>query len=264
MRLYWEVARRGFRRYSTYVGATLAGLFTNALFGFFRAYIFVAVFASAGSTIGVFGLRDAITFSFFTQAILMAVYLWGWWEISESIRTGDVVTDLFRPYDYQLWWLAQDLGRALYHFLTRGAVMILVGALAFDLKLPSSVLAWGAAIASLALAVLVSFGIRFIANLLTFWVMDHRGTSVILVTIWNVLSGFIVPLTFFPTAVRPVLEALPFAATVQIPAEVFLEKRVGPELVSALAFQAFWGVALLLVGRWVLAIATRRVVTQGG
>ncbi|MBV9255191.1 MAG: ABC transporter permease, partial [Actinobacteria bacterium] len=33
MRLYWEVARRGFRRYATYRAATVAGVFTNSVFG---------------------------------------------------------------------------------------------------------------------------------------------------------------------------------------------------------------------------------------
>ena len=45
MRLYWEVSRRGYRRFATYRAATLAGIFTNTAFGFMRAYVLVALAA---------------------------------------------------------------------------------------------------------------------------------------------------------------------------------------------------------------------------
>jgi ABC-2 type transport system permease protein len=261
MRLYWEVARRAFRRYSTYVGATVAGLFTNT---FFRAYTFVALFAAAGRTIGGFDLRDTLTYSFLTQSMIMAVAMWGWWDIAERIRTGDVVTDLFRPCDYQMWWLAQDLGRAAFHVLGRGIGPFLVGALVFDLRLPVNPATWIAVLVSVVLAIVVSFGIRFMANLWMFWVLDYRGPATLLLIVAGMLSGFVVPIAFFPDGIREVVEALPFAAMIQVPIEVFLEKRTGIDLLAAFGFQAAWAVALLLLGRWVLSIATRRVVTQGG
>ena len=41
---YWEIARRGYRRYAAYPGATWAGVFTNTFFGFLIAYVLLAVF----------------------------------------------------------------------------------------------------------------------------------------------------------------------------------------------------------------------------
>lgn len=246
------------------VGATVGGLFTNTFFGFFRAYIFIAVFAAAGSTIGSYDVKDAVTYSFVTQSVLMMLYFWGWWDIALSIRTGDVVTDLFRPYDYQLWWLSQDLGRAFYHLISRGIVPFVVGALVFDLRVPRDPITWVAFFVSVFLAVIVSFGIRFILNLLVFWTLDHRGVAALATVVWNLLSGFVVPLAFFPDASRRVLEILPFAMTLQVPLDIFLEKMAGSELLISMLLQAAWAVALLLIGRAILAIATKRVVTQGG
>lgn len=264
MRLYWEVARRAFRRHATYIGATVGGLFTNTMFGFFRAYTFVALFAAAGPMVGGYDLRDTLTYAFVTQGMIMVVQMWGSWEIAERIRTGDVVTDLFRPYDYQAWWLAQDLGRAAYHAVARGIVPFVAGAIVFELRLPERPATYLAVLASVLLAVLVSFGIRFAANLWTFWTIDHRGPATVLLITWSVLSGFIVPVSFFPDGVRPIVEALPFAATVQVPIEVFLEKRTGASLGAAYAFQAAWAAVLLVAGRAILRVATRRVVTHGG
>src|SRR5438132_13005194 len=44
MRLDWELARRGYRRYAAYPSATVAGAFTNTIFGFVHAYILLAVY----------------------------------------------------------------------------------------------------------------------------------------------------------------------------------------------------------------------------
>ena len=96
MRLYWEVARRAFRRYATYRGATVARIFTGSVFGFIRAYVMVAVYRYRVD-IGGFDVTDAVTFAFVSQGLLAAIEAFGTDEIAQRIRTGDIVTDLYRP-----------------------------------------------------------------------------------------------------------------------------------------------------------------------
>ena len=262
-RLYWEVLRRGYRKYATYRAATFAGVFTNTVFGFMRAYVMIAVFADL-ATVGGFDLRDALTYTFVTQGLIMVAYLWGWWEIALAIRSGDVVADLSRPFDFQLYWLAQDLGRAAYHAVFRGIPPFIIGALVFDLRLPAQPLTWLAFIASLVLAACVAFAMRFMMNLSAFWLLDYRGVGRLAMAFWTFLSGFLIPVAFFPETVQGVVRALPFVAIVELPVEVFLEKARGVELLAVLAFQAGWALALLGAGRWMLAAAMRKVVIQGG
>ena len=45
LRVDWEVARRGYRRYAAYPAAVAAGVFTNTVFGFVKGYILLAVLA---------------------------------------------------------------------------------------------------------------------------------------------------------------------------------------------------------------------------
>lgn len=261
--LYWQVARRGFRRYATYRAATLAGVFTNTVFGFLRAYVFVAVFAARGS-IGGYNERDTLTYTFVAQGLLATVAMFGWWEIALGIRSGDVVTDLYRPYDYQGYWLAQDLGRGLYHALYRGIPPFLFGLLVFRLNLPPNPLIGAAFVLSLALAICVSFALRFLVNLSAFWLLDYRGPGVLLLAASNFLSGMLVPVTFFPGALRTIATLLPFAATIQTPVDVWLGKDQGLGLAGALAGQAAWALALLLLGRLLLSAALKKLVVQGG
>ena len=261
--LYWQVARRGYSRYATYRVATIAGIFTNTVFGFLRAYVFVAVFAASG-TIGGYSPRDTLTYTFVAQGLLATVAIFGWWEIALGIRSGDVVTDLYRPYNYQGYWLAQDLGRGAYHALYRGIPPCLLGLRVFPLSVPPQPLLCAAFVMSVALAIAVSFALRFLVNLSAFWLLDYRGPGALFLAASNFLSGMLVPVTFFPGALRPIATLLPFAAIVQTPVDVWLGKDRGLVLVGALAGQLAWALALLLLGRLLLRTALKKLVVQGG
>lgn len=260
MRLWWEVARRGFRRYATYRWATFAGVFTNSVFGFLRAYILLTLFETTARVAG-YSLADALTYSFVSQGMIMPLYLWGWYEISDTVQSGQIATDLYRPFDYQIYWLSLDLGRALYHLLMRGIPPFVVAAFFFDLRLPQNPLTWIAFLVSVALAVTVSFALRFMVNLSAFWIIEIRGVSTLAGAVWTVLSGFIMPIAFFPGGLRDVMRVLPFAAMLELPMNVFLERS---DLLETFALQVMWAVVLLAVGRLVLAGAIRKLVVQGG
>ena len=113
-RLHWEVTKRSFRRYAAYRSATAAGVFTNTIFGFIKAYVLLAVYKQR-SHVGDFAAVDAVTFVFVSQGMLALVNVFaGGRELAERIKSGDVVTDLYRPVDFQRYWLAHDTGRAMY------------------------------------------------------------------------------------------------------------------------------------------------------
>jgi ABC-2 type transport system permease protein len=263
LRLDWEVARRGYRRYAAYPAATIAGVWTNTIFGLMQAYILLALYESR-TDIGGYDRSDAVTYVWLAQAMIATVYVFGWFDLGLRIRSGDVAADLVRPLDPLRYWLAFDLGRALYHLLFRGVPPFLLGALLFDLRLPGETLTWLALGVSLSLAVVVSFAYRFLYNLTAFWLLDFRGVGVIAITTALQLSGFVIPLRFFPGWLRGVAEALPFAAMVQIPIDVFLEKPEGLDLAGALLLQLVWAVLLLGAARLALGAAVRKVVIQGG
>ena len=100
LRLGFELARRGYRRYAAYPGATWAGVFTNTFFGFLIAYALLAVFEQR-DTVGDYDAQDAVTYAWLAQGMLMTIYLWGWFDVALRVRSGDVATDLQRPLDFQ-------------------------------------------------------------------------------------------------------------------------------------------------------------------
>ncbi|MFF3056340.1 ABC transporter permease [Streptomyces sp. NPDC057909] len=266
MRLYAVVAAGGFRRYATYRIATAAGVFTNTVFGFILAYTYMALWDERPQ-LGGYDMSQALTYVWLGQALLATCAMMGGGfedELMERIRTGDVAIDLYRPVDLQMWWLAGDLGRAAYQLMARGIAPMVLGALVFPLALPTSPGIWLAYLVSVTLGVVVSFAVRYLVALSAFWLMDGAGASQIAFLAGLFFSGMLLPLTLFPGLLGEVARALPWSALLQVPADVFLGKHTGWGLVEAFAFQGGWALALLLAGRLVQSVATRRVVVQGG
>ena len=103
--LYVAIATRAFRRYSTYRAATLAGVFTNSVFGVIYSFAYLALW-EANPTAGGYDKLDAVTYVWLGQALLMTIALWGGGttdDLAERIRTGDVAIDLYRPVDLVGW-----------------------------------------------------------------------------------------------------------------------------------------------------------------
>lgn len=263
MRLYWELGVRGFRRASAYRSAAVSGAITNTFFGFLYAYVFIALYR-ARDNVGGYSLSDALTYTFVAQGLISVVELWGWWRIAETIQSGQIATDLSRPFDYLAYWLAQDLGRAVFQALARGLPPIAGGALAFGIRIPDEPLIWLAFMASVTLAVIVSFFWRFLLNLTAFWLIDYRGVAGIGLSVVLVLSGFVVPLAMLPEPFRSVFYVLPFAGLVALPAEILLGRLSAGGVVGVLGLQAAWAFVALFAARAALRGALKKLVVQGG
>ena len=73
----------------------------------------------------------------------------------------------------------------------------------------------------------MSFAFRFIVNVTAFWLLDVRGVAAVLGVGMLFLSGFMVPVAFFPGWLQAVVGWLPFTAIVMLPIEVYLGKVTG-------------------------------------
>ncbi|MBG0830017.1 ABC-2 family transporter protein [Planomonospora sp. ID67723] len=257
MRIAWY----GFRRHSAYRAAALAGAFTNTVFGILRAYVLIALWEARPGLAG-YDVADAVTFCFLSQAFIGPMQLFGGGvQLAERVRTGDVAVDLLRPASLQTWNLADDLGRAGYLFLLRSVPPTLVGAALFGIVTPAEPATWAFFAASFVLGVVVSFGWRYLVALSSFWIVDDRGTQSLSMVMSMFFSGMVLPLNLFPGWLGTAAQSLPWAAMVQVPADVYLGKK---DVLEALGFQALWAAALLALGALATRAARRKVVVQGG
>jgi ABC-2 type transport system permease protein len=263
LRLYFEIARRSFRRATAYRSAYIAGLLTNAFFGALRCFVYIALYG-AGSSVAGFTLNDAISYTWITQSLISIGAGWiDTRDLMQTIRSGDVVADLMRPWSFFGYWLSRSLGERIYNLLARGSLTYLIGVLYFRAHVPSAEEALGFA-ASIGLALLVSFALNFLVNLSAFWLMDDSGVSMIVNVLLQFFSGFLVPLAFFPAPLAALARVLPFQAITGLPAQVFLGQIGGAALGQTLLLQLFWALVLGGLALLMLRAAMHKVVIQGG
>lgn len=263
MRLYLELIKLSFQRTLAYRSATIAGLLTNVFFGLLRAAVMVALYGARTDVAGI-SLAGAITFTGVSQATLAFLNLFGSWEVMQSVYSGAIGADLLKPFNYFLFWMARDFGRAISNFALRSVVLMLAYAVMFRITYPTSILQWLAVFVSLLLCWAVSFAWRFLVNLSAFWTPDARGVGRFVFSIALFLCGFLMPLRFFPDWFVTLCNLTPFPSMVNTPIEVYLGVLSGQALAQALLIQVMWFVILTSACWLVMRAGVRRLVIQGG
>jgi ABC-2 type transport system permease protein len=259
VRSYVALLGAGFQRQTSYRLALAAGLATNAFFGVVRTAVFYALYRQRDQVAGL-DVADALTYVWVLQGVFAVVWAPWFWELAETIRSGEFAVELLRPGDPYLRLAAFDLGRTLSFLATRTVPVVTVAALFLPLRLPGTAggLAWLAA--SLVLAAVVSFQLRFLFGATAFWTPDYRSMFLLVFPVLWLASGFVIPVDFFPGPLRTLVDWSPLLPLVMAPVRVATGRSPG----LVVAGQAAWVLVLWLAGRLVLAVASRRLVVHGG
>jgi ABC-2 type transport system permease protein len=264
LRTYWLLARAGFRRQATYRLALAAGIVTNSVFGVIRASILVGAVTGAGAAVVGYDARAVSSYAWWGQVLIGSVAMWGWSEIADRVRTGDIAADFLRPVPPYLSYLATDLGRAALALLVRGAPMLAIGALYSGITVAPGALEWSLGVSAIALAVAVGFLGNYLVNCAAFWLVEIRGLMMAYSVVATLLAGLYVPVHWFPDWLRTIAAATPFPSLIQTPVDILSGYAVGASAVRAVAVQVGWVLALGAAGALATAAGRRRLEVQGG
>lgn len=262
-RFYFEVARTAYRSQLIYRWANLAGLCANLFFGVIFCSVMIALYHVRPVTAG-YNLRDILSYIWAAQALIMVVLPFGWQDLMLTIRTGEVVSDLSKPCDFFLYWCSRELGRAVYYFIFRCLPTYIIGALLFGLGFGVGWPLWPLCGIVLALGAMSGVVFRVMLNLFAFWLLEARAVITLGTTLAQFCSGNYLPVAFFPAWLFTLVSWLPFNGMINGPAQAFLGKLSGSALLFEMIIQAGWLLILIVIVRLITAVATRRVVVQGG
>jgi ABC-2 type transport system permease protein len=111
----------------------------------------------------------------------------------------------------------------------------------------------------------ISFVLRYLVNLGSFWLLDARGLNAMWMLAAGVFAGTFFPLRFLPDWAQVLLWfGTPFPGLFQIPLDVLVE-RADPALqVGSVVIQLAWIAVLVPLARRVQKAATNKLVIQGG
>jgi ABC-2 type transport system permease protein len=261
--LYLEFAKKSFQQSLQYRIANYSGFVVNTFFFIVRAFVFMALYENRDIVAG-YNVIEAITFTGITQAMIMVIGIFGTMDIANAVKSGEVAVDLMKPIDYQFVMLFRQFGRSLYYFIFRGTPIFLVMAIFFSWTPPQSWIILVPFFFSMILAVVTTFSLNFFVGMSAFWLLDARGVSGLIMGSGLLLSGFVVPISFFPSGFDKICEWLPFIGQSYTPVAIYLGKYTGTTMLIMLGRQLFWAIMLMLIGKIFMHFAMRKLVIQGG
>jgi ABC-2 type transport system permease protein len=271
LRPYLAAFRGRFQLMLQYRTAALAGFATQCWWGALRVMVFAA-FYGANEAAAPISLANAITYVWLGQAFLTLLPWVADPEIGQAVRTGGVGYDRLRPLDAYGYWYARTLGWMLARALPRAALMLVAAAIVLPLvgladwawRPPSGAAATLLFIPAFVLMTALATAVLTIANIVVAASLNERGVNALLSPLVIVLSGFLLPLDFFPDVWRSFLHVQPLAGLVDIPFRIYFGDLKGAGALQGIALQAGWTIVLVGLGRIAMARMMRRLDMQGG
>jgi ABC-2 type transport system permease protein len=113
-------------------------------------------------------------------------------------------------------------------------------------------------------AALLSAAIATLMTTTLLWTVSGEGIwQLLALTMW-LFSGTLIPLPFFPEWLQPLVNALPFRGLMDVPFRIWSGHIPPSAVIPNLASVVGWTVALIGLGRLLIARGTRKLVVQGG
>jgi len=261
--LFWHLVKLSFKQQLAYRMALWAGLATNLFFGLLRAVLLIALYGQRSDVNGLTVL-GAVTYVGVTQSMIAYLSLFGSMDLTNAIYSGAIGSDLLRPVPFFVYWMARDFGKSLVNLIGRGVFFMLLFRLFYPVIVPHGLANWLILIISLLMAWLLSFSFRYMVSLAAFWTTDVRGILRITGAVFQLLSGFIMPLALLPDWFVSLANLTPFPSIINTSVEIYLGTFQGVQVWNALFIQFIWMVLLVAAGELIFRAGIRRLVIQGG
>jgi ABC-2 type transport system permease protein len=242
-----------------YVGV-LTYLFNVAVYYF----LWRAVFHAGATTVSGLTLSDMVTYVAVGWAIRSFYFNEIDRELGTQVQEGKLAMNLIRPVDVQTMMIADAAGQSAFRAILFTLPISAVLAFIFPLKPPASPLAAVLFLVSATASFFLVAAINFLVGLLAIRSKSILGILRAKYLLLELLSGLLIPTTFFPEPLRSILFASPFPHINFTPAALYLGKATGLDAAKLLGLQLGWTVALLALGQWAWRASRRRITIQGG
>ena len=258
---YAEFAKKAFAREATYRMEVFTEVGSLIVRVYLLRSLWTALYAQNVAPMNL-PLHSMITYA--TVALLMSLILEvdGTRLIREKIREGTIATDLMKPISVPFYFFSDGFGQTMLHALLV-IPSILFSLLLVHIDVPSAPV-FGMFMLSFFLGYLVNFFLNFLMNAVAFWTLETFAIQLIVRWVSDLLSGQIIPLTFFPGVFGRIVFALPFAAIYSTPLLIYVGVIQPHDYARYLLIQVLWLVLFAGLSTLVWRAASLRVVIQGG
>lgn len=262
MRPYLAILRARFAVLARYRAAAVAGAVTQIFFGLIHMMVYGALY-EAGTTTAPLSQAQVVDYIWLGQASFTLLP----WSIDGDLRTmmrsGGVVFELVRPLDLYWAWFARGISQRVAPALLRAVPMLVVAYLFLGFEPPASAAHGVGWLAALFGSILLGTAITNIAAISMLWTIGSSSPA-LLISLVTLLSGFLVPISFFPDWIQPLVRCLPFHLLLDAPSRLYTASLPASAAPGIVLEQLAWCAVLILLGRRMLARGVRALVVQGG
>ena len=262
--LFAKFASVTFQKQITYRFDYFMGILNGFLYVFIFTSLWRALYAQMPQeTHGGFTLTGIITYAVFVMALKISFSMDDT-VIYKKVQDGGVAIDLMRPVSFYFMYLAESVGYSLFHIFARALPILVISAVIFDVQFDAGLNRVGFFAVSALMGYLILFMINYLIGLLAFWFLEVFPFQLLKYGLITFLSGGIVPIDFFPEAMRQVIAMLPFQYIHYVPTVIVLghvDAGRGAELVL---YQAVWVILLALLSKVAWGAGKNKLVIQGG
>jgi ABC-2 type transport system permease protein len=263
LRSYLEFCRVGFVNIMAFRLRYYTGILTYLINVTVYYFIWRAVYSSSEQIAG-YDLGQMVTYV--AVGWILRSFYWNTidQEMAYEVLEGNIVMSLIKPVSVQGMWLARAMGESAFRLGMLTAPTALVIAFLYPVRGPAS----GRHLALFIPAVLGSFFLMGAINFMigTCAIRLKSILALIRAKYWliELLSGLLIPMTFFPETARLILTWLPFQHVAFTPLQLYLGKLGPSEALLAVLTQWCWAAVLLGLGQLWWKQSVRKLTVHGG
>ncbi len=185
-------------------------------------------------------------------------------DLAELVETGHVASRVAKPVSLHVQMISAALGQTLFRLTCFTPLIAVALVLIWGLRPPASPAAFLLFLGSLGLGIVILAEVNFLVGLLAFKTKSIQGITHAKQTMVEILSGLLVPLSYFPDALERIALWTPFPTLTSIPNRLYLGLLTGADAGEALAFSAAWCVGLVVAAHLAGKAVSRSLTIQGG
>jgi len=195
--------------------------------------------------VGRYDQRGFVAYFLAVFVVRQLTGAWIAWEMNHEIRQGTIAARLLRPVPPILHYAAETLAAVPLRLVIALPVTgVLLWTTGRD-QLPPGAGAWAAWLAALVGAWLIAFLSSFCIGCLAFYLESSAKVMDLSLVLLFVFSGYLFPVELMPAGLRVVADWLPFRYQIGLPVEILVATPSTREMMTGLAAQWSWVLALL-------------------
>ena len=250
-----------------YRAAALAGIATQLAWGFMYIMLY-ETFYKTNPKVAPMNFTQLSSYIWLQQAFLALFMTWFLDnDLFDLITSGNVAYELVRPLNlYNAWYVKNCAVRISKAVLRCLPILIIAFLLPSPYKflLPQNFMTALVFILTMVLGFLVVVAYCMFIYIISFFTISPMGVRMVFVMAADFLSGGLVPLPFLPEWLTKFIYITPFAAMQNVPFRIYSGDIAIKNSLYPIILQFVWLIILVIVGKFIMCRALKKVIVQGG